>query len=121
MFCYQASALLFICNWSALLTIGVVNLIVPIAVYRKALSSAAASSDASVDSTQYTVHSDNLSVNFEVGASSVSPVSMDRSSCGFLRFRRKGVTKAVPDWLAHWFPGGPVGFANFMIVLVRII
>ena len=33
MFCYQGSMLVTICNWSALLTIGVVNLIVPIAVY----------------------------------------------------------------------------------------
>jgi hypothetical protein len=37
MFCYQAEVLVAICNWSALLTIGVVNLVVPIAVYHKAL------------------------------------------------------------------------------------
>ena len=37
MFCYQGSMLVTICNWSALLTIGVVNLLVPIAVYREAL------------------------------------------------------------------------------------
>eukprot|EP01046_Picozoa_sp_COSAG06_P018372 COSAG06_NODE_1278_length_10031_cov_105.662002_1_plen_254_part_00 len=35
MFCYQGSMLVTICNWSALLTIGVVNLLVPIAVYRE--------------------------------------------------------------------------------------
>ena len=37
MFCYQASVLVSICNWSALLTIGAVNLVVPIAIYREAL------------------------------------------------------------------------------------
>jgi hypothetical protein len=37
MFCYQGSLLVSFCNWSALLTIGTVNLVVPLAVYREAL------------------------------------------------------------------------------------
>jgi hypothetical protein len=35
MFCYQASMLIQICNWMALLTIGVVNLVVPLSLYRQ--------------------------------------------------------------------------------------
>ena len=37
MFCYQGSLLVSFCNWSALLTISAVNLVVPLAVYRAAL------------------------------------------------------------------------------------
>ena len=106
-----------------MLTIGVVNLIVPIGLYREAVLRYGPDPDAALKSrfpsaTRNLIqakggpdaplladeHSNSTSIN--VGAQQ-DPVDGDFDQ-----------VQAVPDWLANIFPGGAVGFAEVMMITV---
>jgi hypothetical protein len=134
MFCYQASMLVSICNWSALLTIGVVNLVVPIALYREALFRYGDDPEAVAKSWFPTVRS---AVGIEAALLPAAAGSGSGPGSGPLAINQQETAgqgggnrdrgeaeggggsaervQAVPDWLAGSFPGGAVGFAEAMI------
>jgi amino acid permease len=115
MFCYQASMLTTICNWTAVLFISGVNLVVPVAVYRQALlryggaGSGAGGAGAKGLSTQ--AEAEPL---LGAGRSGAEPGGLGAEGA-------QGAVQAVPDWLADRVPGGRVGFAEIICATVTLL
>ena len=121
MFCYQGSLLVSFCNWSALLTISAVNLVVPLAVYRAALLRYP-----TVGETE----SSRLKEPFAAAAAAVP--SMEGATAltqpfatapaviigdGDPLFEVQATVVAVPKWLAQRV-GGEVKFAEGLMAVV---
>ena len=121
MFCYQGSMLVTICNWSALLTIGVVNLLVPIAVYREALmrspefrrqdlsESSPLLADPDDDYTSDVYGERELvggggRISWSVDGVWAPSAALDVKSqrCSADEARGEPLLQAVPDWLARY-------------------
>ena len=132
MFCYQASVLVSICNWSALLTIGVVNLIAPIAVYREALLRYGDHLDPAASSCCFKGHRFYSNVDASGltqpltagggGAGSIinQPAADERGETSEAEAEAAVIMVAVPDWLARRFPGGAIGLAETMMSITAI-
>jgi hypothetical protein len=106
------------------LTIGVVNLIVPIGLYREALFRYGGDPDAALRS-RYPSATRKL---IEDKGGLDAPMLPDKgsNSAPINSGMPQGTTadgdfdrvQAVPDWLANRFPGGAVGFAEVMMLTV---
>ena len=109
-----------------MLTIGVVNLIVPIGLYREALFRYGDDPDAArrsrFPSATRKLIEDKVGLDAPIlpnEGSNSAPINsgMRQEATEDGDFDR---VQAVPDWLAERFPGGAVGFAEVMMLTVTI-
>ena len=105
-----------ICNWSAVLFISVVNLVIPVAVYRQALLryewDLALVGGAAQGGLSATINTaDEISPLLGGGGAGVA--------AGDGAYQQR--VRAVPDWLANRFPGGRIRFAEAICVTVLLL
>ena len=112
-----------------MLTIGVVNLIVPIGLYREALFRYGDDPDAALRSRFPSATRKLIEDKGGLGASLLNQDGSNSTPTnnfsappqeGTLGDRDFDRVQAVPDWLAERFPGGAVGFAEVMMLTVTI-